>query len=273
MAWEHEKLAWKLEMPSAKKLIFLALCDWADQHGICFPSVDAIARRGGVKERQCQRLLKELRKEGLVSVVGNEAGGARSRTYRVNLLALRKRFADDTGVKLSPVSCVTPLPVTSVRRSPVVEVTRTTSSTHQHEPPLPLEDAVAALDWSSLPQVDVAQREVVVNLLIGVDGACHQDLVDELAGALRAKAIHGQWPAWFRGLTQRARQGAFIPAQALAIRRDRERVEREAREAATRRTEAARRSDPAVLARSQAALQTVIDELSTPSEPPAKRAV
>lgn len=263
MSWQHDKLAWKVNMPSSRKIVLLVLCHLADEHGFSFPSVDTIAKRAGVKRRQCQRLLRELEHEGLVSVVGNASGGARSRDYRVDLLALRKRAADDTGVKLSPVSCVTPLPVSPKRRPPVVGVTRTTSHTHQPDPPLPDEPAIAAIDWSFLPQLDEEQRSVVVRLLNGVDQASHQDLVDELAGALRASAIRGPWGGWFAAVAAKARTGGFTPHHALAVRKERGTRAHLEVEQRARRLELLRWQDPEVKAKGQAAMQAAIADITS----------
>ena len=87
---------------------------------------------------------------------------------------------------------------------------------------------------------------------------------DELAGALRAKAIKAQWPAWFRAVVRQARSGAFVPNHALAIQRDRQRMAREAEDAEKRRVKQGRRLDPEARARGLAAMQAAIAEMGLP---------
>lgn len=68
-------------------LAMLALADWSDDDGRCYPSVAALARKIRLQERQAQRSLRDLIKQGFLSVTGNEHGGApgMTRRYRVNL--------------------------------------------------------------------------------------------------------------------------------------------------------------------------------------------
>jgi len=68
-------------------LAMLALADWSDDDGRCYPSVAALARKIRLQERQAQRSLRDLIEQGFLSVTGNEKGGApgMTRRYRVNL--------------------------------------------------------------------------------------------------------------------------------------------------------------------------------------------
>lgn len=68
-------------------LALLALADWADDEGRCFPSISAIARKIRLKERQAQRIVHKLIDDGFIRVTGNQFGGApgTSRQYRIVL--------------------------------------------------------------------------------------------------------------------------------------------------------------------------------------------
>src|SRR5690606_38605110 len=79
------------------------------------------------------------------------------------------------------------------------------------------------LAWDALPQFDAEKRVVVVNQLEGLAGDTRQNVLDELAGALRANAIKGQWPGWLHGVAKKAREGKFKPNHALAVQAERER--------------------------------------------------
>lgn len=68
----------------------LALADWANDGGVCYPSMRTIAARLRVSRSQAQRTMHALIEIRLVEVIGNHAGGApgTSRRYRINLEAL-----------------------------------------------------------------------------------------------------------------------------------------------------------------------------------------
>ena len=253
-------LAWDLQMPANKKLVLLAMCDWANDAGYCYPSMASVARRSCISKRQCQRIMHELISSALIAVVANQHGGAGSRRYQINVGALREGVAAGTGDKLTPVDVAASVPMTVACKTDDAHVARTTRN-RQSDPPLP--QSAQQLDWRYLSKLDAAERVVVVELLNGVDASQHQGVIDELAGALRAKAIRGQWPAWLRGLVLRARAGTFAPSHALGIQRDRQRIAQEALEAEKRRVEADRRCDPAVRARGLEAMAAAVAALAT----------
>jgi hypothetical protein len=71
-------------------LTMLALADWSDDAGKCYPAISSIAKKIRLKERQAQRVVHQLIANGFVKVIGNEFGGApgASRQYRLNLSCL-----------------------------------------------------------------------------------------------------------------------------------------------------------------------------------------
>lgn len=98
--------AWRLDLPASKKLVLLALCDWAnDEGGSLHPSVKAVAVRASMSERNAQRVLRDLEAEGWLEVVGNERGGAPGATRKYRLNAERINAGNlGTGDKLSRVT-------------------------------------------------------------------------------------------------------------------------------------------------------------------------
>ncbi len=115
--------------------------------------------------------------------------------------------------------------------------------------------------WDYLVQLSQEQRVVVIQKLKGLGPPQCQDVLDELAGAIRAKAIKGPWPQWLHGVIQKAAKGEFQPSLALDIQRDRkQRIEAE-QTAAKRRADAAERAarnaDPATTARNKAKLKAI----------------
>lgn len=84
----------------AELLTILALADWADDDGYCFPSVASVATKTRVTRSSAQRSLHRLLDGGFVRVTGNANGGppGATRKYRINLAGLTGS-ADATGSK------------------------------------------------------------------------------------------------------------------------------------------------------------------------------
>jgi hypothetical protein len=55
---------WDLDLPDSEKLIMLALADWADDDGRCWPSIAQIVKRSSKSERTVQAALKSLEAKG-----------------------------------------------------------------------------------------------------------------------------------------------------------------------------------------------------------------
>ncbi|HBI8622146.1 TPA: helix-turn-helix domain-containing protein, partial [Escherichia coli] len=71
-------------------LAMLALADWSDDNGRCYPSMSSIATKTRLSRSQAQRVVHGLIDSGFVQVIGNEAGGApgATRQYRIVLTKL-----------------------------------------------------------------------------------------------------------------------------------------------------------------------------------------
>jgi len=65
-------------------LVLLALADWANDEGYCWPSVGAIAKKVRLSTRQVHRILKQFEDEDVIAI---ERGGGRSvsNRYRLNM--------------------------------------------------------------------------------------------------------------------------------------------------------------------------------------------
>lgn len=74
-------------------LALLAMADWSDDEGRCWPSMSAIAKKTRLSRSQAQRIVHSLIKEKFVSVTGNEAGGppGATRQYQIQLNRLTGR--------------------------------------------------------------------------------------------------------------------------------------------------------------------------------------
>lgn len=75
-------------------LVLVALADRANESGVCWPSIARIAEQVRLSRSQTQRVVHGLIGAGILSVLGNERGGApgASRHYRINLASLTGRM-------------------------------------------------------------------------------------------------------------------------------------------------------------------------------------
>lgn len=81
-------------------LAMLALADWSDDEGRCWPSMTSIAEKTRLSRSQAQRVIHALIDRGYLSVIGNAEGGkpSASRRYQINLHTLTGRMdATPTG--------------------------------------------------------------------------------------------------------------------------------------------------------------------------------
>ncbi|MCA1977631.1 MAG: helix-turn-helix domain-containing protein [Thiobacillus sp.] len=114
-------------------LALLALADWSDDEGRCWPSMESIARKIRLSEKQARRIVHALIDAGLIEVIGNHQGGRRgrdgdgfSRQYRIVIERLSTLPAPPAGVLLPSHGCPSTLPPVSFYppmggRQPVIE--------------------------------------------------------------------------------------------------------------------------------------------------------
>jgi len=57
---------WDLSLPDSEKLVALALADWCNDDGICWPSTAQIARKSSKSERTVQGVLAKLESRGIL---------------------------------------------------------------------------------------------------------------------------------------------------------------------------------------------------------------
>ena len=64
---------WESELPTqTHKLVLLAFADYADEDGMCWPSIGRIATRSQISHRQVQRITASLKEVGLLEVLEKE---------------------------------------------------------------------------------------------------------------------------------------------------------------------------------------------------------
>ncbi|HEX5236140.1 MAG TPA: helix-turn-helix domain-containing protein [Silvibacterium sp.] len=105
-----------MQYEKGELLVLLALADWADDAGRCYPSVARIAEKSRLTERQTYNVLRQLREDGTITLA---SGGGRGRmtVYRINT----QKFA---GKKVSSARREKPLnpEIVSVKAQPEAQL-------------------------------------------------------------------------------------------------------------------------------------------------------
>lgn len=64
MSFKFSVKAWKTPLTGNTKLVLLALSDYADKNGICFPGIDKIAAKCGLGNRTVISAIRKLCQRG-----------------------------------------------------------------------------------------------------------------------------------------------------------------------------------------------------------------
>jgi len=73
---------WSLQLPPGPKFVLMALADFANEDGLCWPAVATLCERTGFSERAVQGHLKALEQAGAVT---RQDGRGRSTVYRIQV--------------------------------------------------------------------------------------------------------------------------------------------------------------------------------------------
>lgn len=79
---------WEIEdegLREARLLLLLALADFANEDGQCWPSIPRLAKRGRISERQAQRVMQWLVEEKYVQIVQKGKGRGNVTVYLITL--------------------------------------------------------------------------------------------------------------------------------------------------------------------------------------------
>lgn len=58
---------WDLDLPASEKLVLLALADWSNDEGLCWPSIATLAKKCSKSERTLQRAIAVLTEKDLIA--------------------------------------------------------------------------------------------------------------------------------------------------------------------------------------------------------------
>lgn len=56
----------RIDLTSTQKLVLLALADWANDEGLCWPSIDRLAAKTSMAGRSVQRIIRDLESTGFI---------------------------------------------------------------------------------------------------------------------------------------------------------------------------------------------------------------
>lgn len=108
--WEYQGIN------ATQKLVLLALADWANEEGLCWPSINRLASKTGIAGRSVQRIIRQLEE---LNLVRREEVPGKGNRYWISLPT----------TECHPRHSVTP-PLTDVHPTPDT-VSPNTSYTHQ----------------------------------------------------------------------------------------------------------------------------------------------
>ena len=103
-------LVWdKFPAAGSELLAMLALADWAgDDGGSLYPSMAAVAAKIRLSEKQARRIVQSFVKDGYLTVVGNENGGAPGSTKQFRFNVAKLASLPDLPSKTSVCAAKTP---------------------------------------------------------------------------------------------------------------------------------------------------------------------
>lgn len=94
MSYKATAWAYDLDLPSPRKFVLVALADFADENGSCFPGQQRLMKMTGLGERAVRNSLKMLEDEGLITRLARYESGHRiSDRYRLSMQVIPARDA------------------------------------------------------------------------------------------------------------------------------------------------------------------------------------
>jgi len=79
---------WELDIPTAEKLVLLAIADNADDDGFCYPGKKHVARKCCLTDRDVMKHISRLQDRGIIEI--NEISGEVFQV-QINIEILRKQ--------------------------------------------------------------------------------------------------------------------------------------------------------------------------------------
>lgn len=142
---------WALQLPATEKLVLLCLADFADDDGLCWPSVETMVGRTGLSDRCVREQLKRLEAAGLIE---RDRRVGQSAMCRLNVSRQEQAVAEprqEMPVQPAPAAASTGTSCRSNRHEvPLQPARRAGANRSTIDPPLNhqrTKSAVALPDW------------------------------------------------------------------------------------------------------------------------------
>ncbi|WP_170063433.1 helix-turn-helix domain-containing protein [Albidovulum inexpectatum] len=192
-----------------ERFVLVALADYANEHGECWPSIDGLCRKTRLSERGVQSILRRLEKAGWVRVV---AGGGRSNTNRYTIVlpvdlkqnpapdapftgenpALRAGIKDETPQEKHRFSAQNPAAAAPFKEE-TPQLSAENPAAAAPEPPLTTNGMVVVGDARARDQLPVDRSNVVPHPAAATASA--DELYDRVLAA--AGLTSGRLPTWW----------------------------------------------------------------------------
>lgn len=149
---------WKIELKSSPKIVLLALSDYADKNGICYPSVPTLSRKCGLSSRAIQKNLSKLVSNEYITKIMRSG---RSTLYQLNLAKLCTSSVPEPPPNNPPATPDknTPTPAQN-GANPCIPSTHNQSKT-SHQPKKNTREQSITLDLSRLADLGVNQQVAI----------------------------------------------------------------------------------------------------------------
>ena len=86
MSVKHMALVWEhADADGSEMLVLLALADFADADGWCWPAMGTLAKRARIKERAARMAVRRLEGKGLILCQLSRGGKGRGNRYRITV--------------------------------------------------------------------------------------------------------------------------------------------------------------------------------------------
>lgn len=210
MSYKFYDLVWAHSFNSpTEKLVMLEIASHADENGKGWPKVKTIADCCGISPRTVQRIIKKFEQTSLLTIQKEYRpdGGQTSNRYFITLPSVKSLRPSDRAV-IGGVSSKSPRPQTAGCHAG--DDTAMTPQELPTEPKKGIQQLTA--DCLRYPaKLEASDRMWISNVLQDVLSQDAQQLLDELAAALKAGRIRGRASKWFNGLLLNYRKGLFCP--------------------------------------------------------------
>jgi hypothetical protein len=222
-------LVWELQLADSEKLVLLALADWANDEGLCWPSIDTLAKKCSKSERTIQACIRSLCSKGHLT---QKRGTHKTPDYIVHPIV---RFADPrsgcTPQSLHPAAAA-PDPRSPCTPTPAAAAPNTSKKPKEPSkgraayPPPP---GVSDDSWSDY--LKLRERKKAPMSATAYKRLCSKlaELEAHDPNEIVATSVERGWTGFFepRGDAKPAKQ--YVSASGYVYRGDPDQVQREAR--------------------------------------------